>query len=89
MMIKKIVGKCFIFVGVFLLACAIMGGGEADAGCTGGNNSCDVSCAGLKEPNCGNGACTNNQLLSCWGCTCIPQVDLTPTPYGKRPCVCS
>jgi hypothetical protein len=56
MMIKQIVGKCFIFAGVFLLACAIMGGGQADAGCS--DTVCSGNCPGLLAPNCGMGRCT-------------------------------
>jgi hypothetical protein len=91
MMIKQIVGKCFIFAGIFMLSCVIMGGGQADAGCGGGNNSCDSldnSCAARKEPNCGQGACIS-EGLGCWSCTCELQVNATPTPNGKRWCVCS
>jgi hypothetical protein len=27
--------------------------------------------------------------LGCWSCTCELQVNATPTPNGKRWCVCS
>jgi hypothetical protein len=83
MMIKQIVGKCFIFAGVFMLACVIMGGGQADAGCS--DTVCSGNCPGLLDPNCGMGSCTGG-LVTCWSCSCQPGFNMG----GGRPwCICN
>jgi hypothetical protein len=69
MMIKQVVGKCLIFAGVFMLACVIMGGGQADAGC--GTRECTINCGGKQEP-CDGYSCGNTGLLTCWNCQCLP-----------------
>lgn len=82
MMINQVVGKCLIFAGVFMLACVIMGGGQADAGCS--NTACGGTCAGKKAPNCGTGTCTAGSL-SCWNCDCKAGFAVV----GAAECVCN
>jgi hypothetical protein len=84
MMIKKIVGKCFIFAGIFILACAIMGGGQADAGCD--NITCSTGCHSRFAP-CGDGGCRTIGVASCWDCTC-ERNDLLDIWVSKWRCHC-